>query len=116
MLELYFIFYRIPKLMTRLARERNRNAVGWSLLGVATWIAAEVIVVFGAGMIYGIGILLFDWPEPIPSGVKLVVYILALATAIFSITMLSRVLVKPPKQKWFPSPPPPPDFQNQNQA
>ena len=52
MLELYFLIYRIPKMMTRLARERNRSALAWSLMGVGAWLGAELFVLFGAGLIY----------------------------------------------------------------
>ena len=58
MLELYFLIYRIPKMMTRLARERNRSALAWSLMGVGAWLGAELFVLFGAGLIYGTGSVL----------------------------------------------------------
>ena len=63
MLELYFVLYRIPKMMTRLARERNRRALAWSLLGVAAWIGAELAVAFGFGVAYGLGSIFLGW-EP----------------------------------------------------
>jgi hypothetical protein len=34
MLELYFIFYRIPKMMSQLARERQRNPLRGVSLGL----------------------------------------------------------------------------------
>jgi hypothetical protein len=43
MLELYFVLYRIPKMMTQLARERHRSAVAWSLFGILAWIGAEFL-------------------------------------------------------------------------
>ena len=44
-LELYFLLYRIPRLMSGLARERNRSALAWSLFGIGAWIGAEVGVI-----------------------------------------------------------------------
>jgi Kef-type K+ transport system membrane component KefB len=114
MLELYFIIYRVPKMMTRLARERGRSALGWSLLGIATWTAAEVVVFFVFGIAYGIGELTLGWPEPIPAGVKLVSYILALASALLSVTMVSRILTRTTMQESFTVPPPPPDFHSES--
>jgi hypothetical protein len=113
-LELYFILYRVPKMMTRLARERNRSALGWSLMGIAVWIGAEILVVFGLALLYGIGSIVFDWPMPIPDGVKLIAYILALVAALGSVTMLSRILGRVPKEDSFVSPPPPPDFHSES--
>ena len=54
-LELYFLFYRVPKMMTRLARERGRSAWGWSLLGIGGWLGTELVVLLGAGFLYGVG-------------------------------------------------------------
>ena len=116
MLELYFIFYRVPKMMTRLARERNRSAWRWSLLGIGAWIGAEVIVTFGAGVLYALGAITLGWPFPIPLGVKLVVYVLALIAALLSVTMISRFLTGQPKPESFISPPPPPDFHSESNS
>lgn len=112
MLELYFIFYRVPKMMTRLAREQGRSALGWSLLGIATWIGVEILVTFAAGIIYGLGAILLGWPRVMPPGAKLTAYILALVTAIGSVTILSRILSRKPKE--LVSPPLPPDFHSES--
>ncbi len=37
---LYFIFYRIPKMMSSLAKERSRSVPGWSVLGITAWVGA----------------------------------------------------------------------------
>ena len=55
MFELYFILYRVPKMMSRLARERNRGAVAWSLMGIAAWLGAELVVMLSSGIIYALG-------------------------------------------------------------
>ena len=54
MLELYFLFYRIPKTMTQLARERQRSALAWSLLAIGAWVGAEIAVGVGVGLVYAI--------------------------------------------------------------
>ena len=113
MLELYFILYRVPKTMTRLARERNRSAIAWSLLGIAVWIGAELVVMFGFGMLYGLGILIFNWPEDIPAGLKLLAYVVALLGALGSVTLLSRILRRLSVEESFAPPPPPPDFDSE---
>ncbi|MDQ2855406.1 MAG: hypothetical protein M3R68_03690 [Acidobacteriota bacterium] len=110
MLELYFLFYRVPKMMTRLARERNRSAVAWSLLGIGAWIGAELAVVLGGGLLYGIGMIVFGWSEEIPIGVRLFMYILALAAALCGVTIVQRILVSRSREKFEPLPPPPPKF------
>jgi hypothetical protein len=44
MLELAFLFYFLPKRMTRLARERHRRALAWSVAASVAWIGAEIVV------------------------------------------------------------------------
>jgi len=110
MLELYFIFYRTPKLMTRLARERNRSAVKWSLLGIAAWIAGELFVAFAVGTVYAVGAIALGWPAREPAGFVFATYILALMSAIFSVTMVARILRSKSAPESFPVPPSPPEF------
>lgn len=107
MLELYFLLYRIPKMMTRLARERNRSAIAWSLIGIGTWIAAEIVVGFTLGLFYAIGAELWGWPARSP-GFSFLVYVLALVGALVSVTIVSRILTRKPREESFLPPPPPP--------
>jgi Kef-type K+ transport system membrane component KefB len=109
-LELYFIFYRVPKMMTRLARERNRSALRWSLLGMGAWIGAEFFVAIAFALIYEIGAAVLDWPRPEPVGLRVLSYFLALVAALGSTTIVSRVLMSKSKEQSFPVPPPPPKF------
>jgi Kef-type K+ transport system membrane component KefB len=109
-LELYFIFYRVPKMMTRLARERNRSALRWSLLGMGAWIGAEFAVAFAFALVYEIGVGIWDWPRPEPAGLRLLSYVLALVAALGSATIVSRILMSKSKEEFFPTPPPPPKF------
>ena len=110
MLELYFLIYRIPKMMTRLARERNRSALTWSLMGVGAWLGAELFVLFGAGLIYGTGSVLFGWPEQISAGLRFLCYIVALVAAIGAVTIVRRTLYSRSQDQYIPLPPPPPSF------
>ncbi|MFN2598400.1 MAG: hypothetical protein ABR563_14565 [Pyrinomonadaceae bacterium] len=116
MFELYFILYRIPKMMTRLARERNRSAVAWSLLGIAAWIGAEFGVAFGFGIVYALGAILFGWEPKMSDGLRVLLYVMALAAAIGGFTLVRYVLLR---KSAYPSeshpgfltpPPPPPQF------
>ena len=107
MLELYFLIYRIPKMMTRLARERNRSAIAWSFIGIGAWIGAELVVGFTAGLIHVIGVELWGWPSQ-SSGFSLLVYVIALAGALVSVTVVSRILTRKPRAESFLPPPPPP--------
>ena len=112
MLELYFLFYRLPKEMTRLARERQRSALGWTVLAIATWITAELFVGFMIGVIHGIGVALWGWPVESP-GINVLTYILALVAALLSVTVVSRVLRSKPTEEELLRPPPPPNFQTE---
>lgn len=112
MLELYFIFYRIPKMMSQLARERNRSAVTWSLLGIGAWIGGELLVGLGFGVVYGLGIIFWGWPEEMPAGANVLLYIAALGAAIGSFMLVRRYLQsRSPDHsdsKLLTPPPPPP--------
>jgi MFS family permease len=109
MLELYFLFYWLPKKMTQLARERNRSAVAWSVIAIASWIGAEVGVSVTAGIVYAFGIELWGWEEP-STGAQFLIYLVALGTAIFSVTVVYRILRSKPRHEVLPAPPPPPQF------
>jgi hypothetical protein len=109
-LELYFLFYRLPKMMTRLARERGRSALRWSLAGIGAWVGAELAVLLSAGIVYGVGAELLDWPMPVPSGFKALAYLLALLAALLSATLVSRILTRKRSGGSLLPPPPPRDF------
>jgi hypothetical protein len=111
MLELYFIFYRVPKTMTRIAREQNRSALAWSLIGIGTWIGAEMLVVFTLTVIYQIGIAAADWADPEPAGLRFVTYLLGLVAAVLAVTGLTRFLESKRRTRY--QPPPPPVFSDQ---
>jgi hypothetical protein len=106
MLELYFIFYRVPKMMTRIAREQNRSPVAWSLLGIGTWIGAEIFVVFTLTFIYQVGVAAADWVEPEPAGLRFVTYLVALVAALLAVTGLNRWLESKRPSPYQPPPPP----------
>ena len=111
MIELYFLFYHIPKMMSRLAREKNRSALRWSLAGIGAWIGGELMVGIIFGVIYEIGVEFWGWPAREPTVVRVLFYIAAIAAAIASVTIVRAVLVaKPRAGEPLLSPPPPPQF------
>ena len=110
MLELYFLFYRIPKMMTRLARERNRSAIAWSLIGIGAWLGAEIVVGISVGLVHAIGVELWGWPSRSP-GLNWLAYVLALVAALVSVTIVSGILTRKPREESLLPPPPPPTFQ-----
>lgn len=116
MLEIYFVLYRIPKIMSALARERGRSAVAWSLLGIAAWIVAEFSAAFGFGIVYALCAFAFGWGPGMPDGVRLLLYVVALAAAIGGFLLVKYILQR---KTAYPSesnaslltpPPPPPRF------
>ena len=116
MLELYFIFYRIPKMMSALARERNRSALKWSLLGIGAWIGGELFAGLAFGVLYGVGMIFLGWPEEMSPGLTLLMYVVALAAAVGAFTLVRRILrgkSANPLDSADPllqPPPPPPQF------
>jgi hypothetical protein len=110
MIELYFLLYRIPRMMTRVAREQHRSAVAWSFIGIAAWLGAEIAVLVLIGLIYGFVALFLDWPLKIPVGLRFLSYLIALTAAIISVILVKKYLVSTSLHRSFPGPPPPPQF------
>lgn len=108
MIELYFLIFRLPRMMSQLARERNRSVVGWTFAAIAAWIGAELMVGVCYSFIYEIGVRQWGWPEQESRGVLLLVYLVALGAAILGATIVRRVLRSIPVNQ--PLPPPPPQF------
>jgi F0F1-type ATP synthase assembly protein I len=106
MVELYFLLYRLPKIMTKLARERKRSAVGWSLMAIGAWIGAEIVVGILVGVCYEIGRLTFDWPKELPAGLTLVLYIVSLVAALGAASIVRKTLESKTVDPYLPPPPP----------
>jgi hypothetical protein len=110
MIELYFVLYRIPKMMSRLAKERNRSAVAWSLLAIVAWFGTEFFVMFGIGVGYGLVALALGWTAEIPGGLRGIGYLVALGSAIGAVTLVGKILTMKSIEDNRPLPPPPPQF------
>ena len=110
MIELYFVFYRIPKMMSRLAKERNRSAFAWSLLAIVAWFGTEFFVMFGIGISYGLAALALGWSGEIPGGLTAVGYLVGLGSAIGAVAIVRKILTMKPIEDNRPLPPPPPQF------
>ena len=76
-------------------------------MGAGAWIAAELVVGFTAGLIYAVGVEFWGWPSQ-STGFNLLVYLIALAGALGSVTIVSRILTRRPVEESFLPPPPPP--------
>jgi hypothetical protein len=95
MLELIFLFIVIPRRMSRLARERNRSALKWSLAAIGVWLGAEVgvtsllvFLIFFSSSAWGV-------PED-PEAASTVAYAPALIAALVSAEyMIRRLRAKP---------------------
>jgi hypothetical protein len=108
MVELYFLFYRIPRMMSRLARERHLSAWKWSLLGMAAWIGGEFFVLFVMALIFGFLRLMFGWGDELGTGFRFIAYLLSLLGAITAVTLVQRILTA--KTTPWSNVPPPPSF------
>jgi hypothetical protein len=106
MIELYFLVVRLPRIMSQLARERNRSTVGWSLAAIAAWIGSELLVIFVYQVIHEIGVNQWGWSEKDPGGLLVLIYPLALGAAILGVTIIRRVLGSMPATEQLPPPPP----------
>ena len=110
MLELYFLLYRVPKMMSQAARERHRSALVWSLIGVGVWLFTEFFVAVALVFGYAIAAAALDWPEEFPAGFRFLAYIVSLVAALVSVSLVRRRLLATPPANLYNSPPPPPTF------
>ena len=113
MVELYFLIYRIPKMMIRLARERNRSGLVWTLLAIGSWIGAEIIVALALRVIYATGVVLLDWPQSISPAARFLIYLISLCGAIGGLMLVRRFLYNLDRTRSVPRPPPPPYFEEE---
>jgi hypothetical protein len=109
MIELYFILYRVPKMMTALARERQRSALLWSLVGIFAWLGAEIAFGLAAGIGYGLGQAAGLFPTGESPLFLLLLYVGSLASAVGGFTLVRGVLRSMPVPT-AAVPPPPPSF------
>lgn len=95
MLELIFLFIVIPKRMTRLARERNRSALKWTLATIGVWLAVEIVVGVVLILAVFLSTYLLGTPED-PEQISSLMYIPALIAALVSAEfMIRRLRAKP---------------------
>lgn len=111
MVEVYFLLYRIPRMMTRVAREQHRSALAWTLIGIATWLGTEIAALLLIRLIYGFVALFLDWSPRVPVGLRLLNYIIAVSAAIISLLLVKKYLVSTSRHRSYLSHPPlPPQF------
>jgi len=95
MLELIFLFIVIPKRMTRLARERNRSGLKWTLATIGVWLGVEFVVGFVVAFFIFLSAYLWGTPED-PEKVSGIAYFPALVAALISGEfMIRRLRAKP---------------------
>ena len=83
MLELIFLLIVIPKRMTRLARERNRSGLRWSLAAIGVWLGVEIVVATVLAVLIFLSSYLWGTPED-PEKISGVAYFPALVAALIS--------------------------------
>lgn len=110
MLELYFLLYRIPKMMTQAARKQRRSAVAWSLIGIGVWVFVQFVVAFVLTIGYEIASVALDRPADARPLFRLVTYLISLTAAVISVLLVRRRLLATPQASFYHSPPPPPTF------
>ena len=109
MVELYFLLYRVPKMMSAAARKRHRSALAWSLLGDMVWLVAQFGVALVFGLVYALFAVVLDLPPiSMPVGFRAIAYVLSLTGAILSVCFLRNYLLR---EHSYPLPPPPPAFE-----
>ena len=96
MLELIFLLIVVPRRMSRLARERGRSALKWSLAAIGVWLGVEVVVTTLVVFLIFLSSFTLGIPED-PEEASVVAYVPALIAALVSAEYMIRHLrAKPP--------------------
>ena len=95
MLELAFLFYFLPRRMTRLARERQRSALAWTIAASAAWIGAEIVVGIAIMTMAFVSAGLWGWPKD-TEGVTFVAYLPGLLAGLVAAEIVKRYLSSRP--------------------
>lgn len=83
--------------MRILARERDCNALKWTLAAVGAWLGVECLVIFGWFVGATISSMVWGWPEdPEQSPVTIIVYFVALAAGMVGADLVRRRLTAKP--------------------
>ena len=95
MLELAFLFYFLPRRMTRLAREPHRSALAWSVAASAARIGAEIVVGSAIMLSALVTAELWGWPKDIES-LTVVVYLPGLLAGLVAAEIVRHYLLSRP--------------------
>lgn len=109
MIELIFLFFVLPKKMTKLARERNRSALKWSLAAIGAWIGAEIVVIVLTVILLFVTSAIWGVPAD-PESVSGFAYLPALVAAFVGAEIIIRKLRRMPKageEEYLKGPPMP---------
>jgi hypothetical protein len=98
MLEIYFLLFYIPRKVRKLAKEKDQNALAWSLMAIGAWIGTEVALVIAAVVL---GILIPQLAEN--PFFLLCSYLIPLAGAIFASDLVIKRLRKMPVGDYAPN-------------
>src|SRR5689334_7770128 len=91
MLELIFFFIVIPRRMSRLARERNRSALMWTLATMGVWLVTEFVVSLVGVVLIFVSSAAFGVPKD-PETMSELAYMPALVAALVSAEFMIRRL------------------------
>ena len=95
------------------ANESGRNGIVWAIVGVGVFIGTQVIVQLGLGVLLGLGMLAFDWPESLIDTYTWPITIVSIVASFGTSWLLLRYLDRPLNlEDPYSPPPPPPTFRD----
>jgi Na+/citrate or Na+/malate symporter len=91
-----------------LATERN----GWKWAGITSgaFIATQLVIQFGGGVLLGLGIAFAGWSENVLDTYNIIITIISVIASFIVMWLILRYLDKVPEEQVFTPPPPPPNF------
>jgi cytochrome bd-type quinol oxidase subunit 2 len=92
------------------ANEAGKNGILWAVLAGGSFIATQLIVALGIGVIIGLGIATLGWSEELLTAYEIVITIVAIIVSIGVAYLVLKLAERNPVEETMTMPPPPTDF------
>lgn len=96
------------------AKATGRNAILWAFIAAAVFVGTQLVIQFGLGILLGLGVEILGWSEETLNIYAILITIFAVIISFGTTWLVLRYLDKIPEVENISSPPPPPNFDQNN--
>jgi hypothetical protein len=98
------------------AKDTGRNPILWAIVCAAIFIGLQLVTSVGVGVVMGLGIAMWGWPETIFDDYSWGITIVSIVVSIIGLLLVFRYLDRIPDEPYVTAPPPPPSFEEPHTA